>query len=545
MIPIFKAEEMAALDRAAIDGLGIPGIVLMESAARGVFRTAVDILGHNYGASVPLPAGINASPCGDHCDCSPNLPPRFIAPGRSVKVFCGKGNNGGDGLAVARMLDSVGCFVEIILLCQGDEMTGDAKTNYDLAVKLEIPIIEDAEEEDFIIEGDTDLVIDALLGTGMKGAAQGKIAEAIGEINQAECPVLSIDIPSGVEGSTGMVNGPAVYANATATMAGLKRGLIFSPGREHAGEITVVDIGTPGRLVEESQPYLWQIEPNDIFGKLPIRAEDTHKGEAGRVFIMAGSPGMTGAACMSADACVKSGAGLVVLGIPESSNPVVEMKLTEAMSQPLAETDTGSLASEAEELIAQQMEWATALAIGPGLSRNSETMEFVRNLIGGMDKPVVIDADALYALAEKPDSLNKLPKDSILTPHMGEFSRLIGKSVDDIKVNRVDIVRGKAQDWKTVIILKGSPSVIACPDGNVYVNTTGNPGMASGGVGDVLTGILAALLGAGVIPEDAAVAGTFLHGLAGNMAASEKGILGMTATDMISKLHEVFKEYGC
>lgn len=545
MLPIFTAEEMAALDKAAIEGLGIPGMVLMESAARGVFRTAIDMLGWNYGASVPLPAGMNASQCGDHCDCSPNLPPRFIAPGRNIKIFCGKGNNGGDGLAVARMLDSAGAFVEVILLCSGDELTGDAKKNYDLAMELEIDIIENAEEEDFFIDDDCDLVIDALLGTGMKGAVRGKVADAIEEINQSGCPVLSIDIPSGVEGSTGRVNGPAIYANSTATMAGLKRGLLFSPGREHAGEVTVVDIGTPAKIIKESAPYLWQIEPDDIFGRLPFRPVDTHKGEAGRIFIIAGSPGMTGAACMSAEACMKSGAGLVVLGIPKSLNPIVEVKLTEAMSLPLCETEDGSLSPDSEDKIKTQIEWASAVAIGPGISRYKDTLEFVRKLIKEIDRPVVIDADALFALAEKPESLKHLPQKSILTPHLGEFARLINKTVDKVKEQRIELAREKAIKWKTVIILKGSPSIIAAPDGQVYVNSTGNPGMATGGVGDVLTGILAALLGAGIIPEDAAIAGTFLHGLAGNMASAEKGVLGMTATDIISKLHEVFKEYGC
>jgi len=248
---------------------------------------------------------------------------------------------------------------------------------------------------------------------------------------------------------------------------------------------------------------------------------------------------------MSAEACMKSGAGLVVLGIPRSLNPVVEVKLTEAMSLPLAETEDGSLAPDAEDKIKAQIEWASAIAIGPGLSRNSETLEFARKLIGEIDKPVVIDADALFALAEKPESLKKLPEKSILTPHIGEFARLIGKTVEQVKANKVELVREKAKKWKTVIVLKGAPSIIAAPDGQVYINSTGNPGMAAGGVGDVLTGMLAALLGAGIDPVDAAIAGTFLHGLAGNMAASEKGVLAMTATDITARLYEVFKEYGC
>jgi len=543
MLPIFTSEEMAKLDRAVIEGLGIPGMVLMETAARGVFRTALEILQSEYGTAVPLPLGLSQDNENNLVDI--DLPARMIAEGRVIKIFCGSGNNGGDGMAVARMLDSVGAQVDVVLMCRGEELKGDARANYELAVKLGITIFEKAQAEDFFVSDEYDLVIDALLGTGMKGAARGLIAEAIEEINNAPCPVVSIDIPSGVEGSTGKAEGSAVEAQATPTMAGLKRGLVFSPGRELAGDVSIVDIGTPRQVVEEFSPRLWRIEPDDIIERLPFREEDTHKGECGRVFIIAGSTGLTGAACMAAEASVKSGAGLVVLGIPKSLNPVVEVKLTEAMSIPLPETQAGGISLEAVPLIMGRLKWATACGIGPGASRDEETLEAVRRIIADLRLPAVIDADALFALADKPESLNKLPEKSILTPHIGEFARLLSKSPDEVKEKRVELALEKAVEWETVILLKGSPTLAASPDGQVYLNPTGNAGMAAGGVGDVLTGVLAGLLGAGLEPIDAAIAGMYLHGLAGDTAAAEKGIFGMSATDLLDKIPETLKDFGC
>ena len=543
MLPIFTAEEMAALDKAIIEDLGIPGAVLMESAARGVFRTAIEILSSHYGAAVPLP--FSACHSEDECGHGPDLPAHMIARGRTVKIFCGKGNNGGDGLAVARMLDSVDAEVEVVLMCKGEELTGDARLQYELCNALDVEIHEDAVPEDFFTGGNYHLVIDALLGTGTIGAARGKIAEAIGEINNSTCPVISIDIPSGVEGSSGKALGPAVYASATPTMAGLKRGLVFSPGREMTGEVSIVDIGSPAKIVEESAPYFWRIEPDDVIYRLPVRAQDTHKGECGRVFILAGSIGMTGAAVMTAEACVRSGAGLVVLGIPASLNSIAEAKLTEAMTVPLEMIQNGGFSPLAEKEIRSRLNWATACAIGPGISRVKEICESVRNIIKNIAIPAVIDADALYALAEKPECLKNLPEKCILTPHLGEFARMLEMETEAVKENRVELALEKAADWNAVIVLKGSPTLIACQDGNIYCNPSGNPGMATGGVGDVLTGHLAALLGMGMPPDDAAIAGVYLHGLAGDFAAAEKGEFGMKAGDIIDKLPEVLKEFGC
>ena len=468
----------------------------------------------------------------------------MIAQNRVVKICCGKGNNGGDGLAVARMLDSVGAIVEVVLIGKGDELTGDARKNYELAKELEIIIFEEADAEDFFVDEEVDLVIDALMGTGMRGEARGLIAQAIEEINNADCPIISIDIPSGIEGSTGKALGPAVQAWATPTMAALKRGLVFSPGRELAGEMSIVDIGAPDKIVQEFEPYFWRLDPDDIMERLPLRQEDTHKGECGRVFIIAGSTGFTGAACMSAQACVKSGAGLVVLGIPKSSNQIAEIKLTEAMSLPLAETPAGSIAKEAIYEIQNRLKWATTCAIGPGISRDAETLETAREIIANIKIPAVIDADALFAIAEKPLSLKKLPQSSILTPHIGEFARLLGITSDEVKENRVELIRQKAQEWGTVVILKGSPTLAASSDRQVFLNPTGNPGMASGGVGDVLTGVLAALLGAGLQPIDAAIVGIYIHGLAGDMAATEYGTFGMSAENLLAKIPEAFKVFG-
>jgi len=541
MLPIFTSEEMSALDKIVIDEFGLPGAVLMETAARGVFRTAIEILAQHYGAAVPLPLSVYDE---DEDGCESKLPAYMIAEGRRVKIYCGKGNNGGDGLAVARMLHSVGAEVEVVLLCKGEELTGDARRQYELCQTLELEIIEDAQEED-LIAIDGDLVIDALLGTGIKGAASGRYAQAIEEINDADCPVISIDIPSGVEGSTGKALGPAVSADCTPTMAGLKRGLVFSPGREYAGEVSIVDIGTPSAIIQASEPYFWRIEPQDVMMRLPHRPVDTHKGECGRVFILAGSAGLTGAAALASEACLRSGAGLVILGVPHSLNPVMEVKLTEAMTAPLADSSEGSFALEALEEIQKRLKWATACAIGPGASRRPETCELLRQVIAGLKIPAVIDADALFALSEKPDALKHLPENAILTPHIGEFARLLNQDSETVKDQRVEFARQKAEEWGAVIVLKGSPALIASTDGQIYCNPTGNPGMATGGIGDALTGHLAALLGMGLTVVDAAIAGVFLHGLAGDFAAGEKGQFGLTAGDLIAKIPQVLQEFGC
>jgi NAD(P)H-hydrate epimerase len=544
MIPVFSAKEMAELDRLTIEEFGLPGMVLMETAARGVFRTALEILQDAYSPSVPLPLslGHNQDDC---CGEQLRLPARLIAEGKFVKIFCGKGNNGGDGLAVARMLYSVGAEVEVLLLCKGEELAGDTRKNFDLAQELGMEIIEEADSEDFYIAEDCDLVIDALLGTGAKGPAQGKTALAIEEINDASCPVISIDLPSGVETSTGKALGPAVQASATPTMGALKRGLVFSPGRELAGEVSIVDIGIPNQLIEGSEPNLWRVEFDDIFARLPQRPSDTHKGECGRILIIAGSAGLTGAGCLTASACVKAGAGLVVVGVPLSLNPIFEMKLTEAMTLPLPDTPAGSLSESALPFIVQRLDWANACAIGPGLSRNSETLELARKIIASLKIPSVIDADALFALAEEPDSLRSLPPNCVLTPHIGEFARLTGKTPEEVKDERVELVRQYAQEWKAVIVLKGSPTLIASPEGQVYINSTGNSGMATGGVGDALSGIITALLGQGLSASDSAMVGVFIHGLAGDFACAELGTLGLSATDLIDKIPQAFRDFGC
>ncbi len=547
MLPVFTAQEMAELDRRVIDDLGLPGMVLMETAARGVFSAALELLYEEYGAAIPILDILDESEEESDCDCEyfADLPAKHIALGRKIKIYCGKGNNGGDGLAAARMLDSAGAEVEVALLARGEDLTGDARANYELAVKLEIPLIEEARGEELIVPDHCHLVIDALLGTGISGEAKGTIAEAIEEINDAPCPVISIDIPSGVEGSTGKAEGPAVSADATVTMAALKRGLALSPGRELAGDVSIVDIGAPEKVLQEYKPYLWQVEAHDVLEMLPARVEDTHKGECGRVFIIAGSRGLTGAACMSAQACVKSGAGLVVLGLPESLNHIAEIKLTEAMSVPLPETEDGSLAADAWDEIQRRLEWANTCVIGPGLSRNEKTLQLARNIIAGLKIPAVIDADALFALASSQDSLNNLPENAILTPHIGEFARLVNLSPDEIRESRIEIAREKAAKWNCVILLKGSPTLTAAPDGSVYLNPTGNSGMATGGVGDVLSGALAALLGQGANPMAAAVAGAYIHGSAGDLAAEEEGIFSLAAADITFSLGQAFRMFGC
>lgn len=516
MKKIASVAQMRECDRVTIEDLGVPGILLMETAARAVTAKAVELLDDD-------PAG------------------------KRVLVFAGKGNNGGDGFASARHLHSLGARVTVIQVGEVDSLKGDARFNADLYSKADGVIREVTDSMkslDGIIPpaGKIDLIIDALLGTGFKGVAKGLYKVAINLINSIDAPVVAVDIPSGVVGDTGVVSGSAVRADETVTFGLCKAGLMFPAGREYAGRVSVADIGIPKSVVDAQNIGLFVVGEDDVRPLVPRRNPAAHKGDIGHVYILAGSPGLTGAAALAAEASMRCGTGLTVVGVPVSLNVILETKLTEAMTQPLPENQDGFLTNLAFNDILPRLSWADAVAVGPGLGRHAETAELFGRIIEAVTKPLIIDADGLNILADHPELLDALPENTVLTPHPGEFARLIRSTAADILSDRVRITRRWADKWGVTLMLKGAPSITAVPGGDVFINSTGNAGMASGGSGDVLTGIIASLAAQDMGAGEAAWVGAYLHGAAGDIAADEIGQHGMVAGDIIDCLPEVIKE---
>lgn len=506
MLKVVTAEEMRNIDRRTIQKIGIPGIVLMENAGAKTASLIKKILN-----------GVR---------------------GKNIMVFCGRGNNGGDGMVVARHLINSGANLRIFLTAKKEDLKGDPLTNLQILEKMGVEIKPISTIEEITPFPQTHLVIDALLGTGIKGQVRGFVAEVIDFINQYRAPVLSVDLPSGLNSDTGSYEGTCVKADYTLTMALLKRGLLIPPGRELAGEVRVVDISMPQVAIDEEDVKTSLVEQDDVRQMLPQRPSETHKNRCGKVFILAGSVGMTGAATLASMAVLRSGAGVAILGIPQSLNPPLEEKLTEVMTKPLPETEMQTISLRAWKEVQNLMDWAHVLAIGPGLSTQEETKELVLKMVENLNKPAVIDADGLNALAGRAETLQKAKADVVLTPHFGELSRLVEIPIEEISKNRIEVARHWASQLGVILVLKGSPTVIGDPNSNIYINPTGNAGMATAGAGDVLTGTIAGLMAQGAPPLEAAIAGVYLHGLAGDLAREELGEKGLIAGDIVEYLPE-------
>jgi len=513
MIGVVTAGQMKELDRRATEEYGIPSLLLMEHAG----LQAVLEMERSF----------------------PRL--RDLR----VVVVCGKGNNGGDGLVVARHLFHRGVSVEAVLLATRDEVRGDARTNMEIAARLGIPISEVTTGEAMRTLGEAigraDLIVDAMLGTGAAGVARGLFVEAIDLVNRARKPVVALDLPSGVSSDEATIPGPSVAATLTVTFGLPKRALILYPAASRAGRVVVADIGLPRQLLGDPALDVSLLEGGDVGVVFPAREPDAHKGTYGHVLVVAGSPGKTGAAAMCAVSALRAGAGLVTLALPQSLNELMEAKLTEVMTEPLPETSQRTLGLGALDRIQHLLEGKRALAIGPGLSTHPETVELVRELIGTVRVPAVVDADAINALATKPDILRSAAAPVILTPHPGELARLLGATRQEVVGDRIGIAQRVATGFGVWLVLKGARTVIAGPDGRVTINMTGNPGMATGGTGDVLTGLIAGLVAQRVEPSMAARAGVYLHGLAGDLAAAAVGQEAMLASDLMAHIPEAIR----
>ncbi len=508
---LVTSQQMRSIDHTAIEEYGIAGTVLMENAGRAVADAAEEMV-EGFG---------------------------------HVAVVCGRGNNGGDGFVAARHLYNRGMSVEVFLLAEAGELSGDAATNCRIAQKMGLPIVENPDTEVLEAAVDSaDIVIDAILGIGISGEVHGAAQSAIETINQSLALVLAVDIPSGLSSDTGAVLGEAVEADRTLTFGLPKVGHYCYPGRDLCGEIEVVDISLPQELLTSDALTTNLTEAVDAWLMLPYRWGDMHKGDAGRLLIVAGSAGMTGAAALAGLGAARSGAGLVTLAVPESLNDILEAKCTEVMTLPVPETGQRSLARETAAQILAFAENCDAVALGPGLSQVSETQELARELIGRISQPLVVDADGLNACVDATDVLKDRSAPTVITPHPGELSRLVDLSVTDIQADRVGAARQAAGDLSCVVVLKGAATVTATADGEVWVNPTGNPGMASGGVGDVLTGVIAALLAGGADDLEAAVSGVFYHGRAGDLAAERCGERGLVASDLLEQVPAAFLDGG-
>jgi hydroxyethylthiazole kinase-like uncharacterized protein yjeF len=508
---VVTAAEMRRIDEKTIKAFGLSSPVLMERAGLAVAAKVRELFGK-----------------------------------RKVIVLSGGGNNGGDGIVAGRELFRGGWNVRVLLLAGENRLSPDCLKQYRTAKKMGLPI----EFRSGLRSADlhSAVVIDAIFGTGINKPVGPPVSEVIAFLNRSEAPVFSVDIPSGISADNGEVLGEAVRADYTVTFGLPKIGHLLHPGAEYCGELFVEDIGFPAELLTSDGLMVETIDDGAASSLIPERPVHSYKGNYGHVLVVAGSRGKTGAALMTARACLRSGAGMVTVGVPETLADIFQARVTEEMVLPLPDAGGGQLSFQAAEKILRFVsEKADVLAVGPGIGTSDDIRSLIPQLIGNSVSPMVIDADGINSLEGSADSLKKARSPVILTPHIGEMARLLHRSAADYAGLREKIAKDGIQtpvsfskETGTYLILKGAPSVVAEPEGRAFINTTGNPGMATAGAGDVLTGVVAGFLGQGLNPLNAAMLGLYMHGLAGDIAASEKGMHSMIATDIIDHLQSAF-----
>jgi NAD(P)H-hydrate epimerase len=520
---VVTAQQMCEIDRITIEDYGIASLVLMERAGLAVAKRAKDL-------------GFD----------------------KKIVIVCGGGNNGGDGIVAARNLYNWGFRVKVLILSSEKALSPECHKQFEIARKMGIPMRFSTEMNERDIHGVT-LIIDAIFGTGLNRDVKDKIAKVIRFINsyreRNKFSVLSIDIPSGISSDTGAILGEAINADFTVTFGVPKVGHFLYPGADHRGKLFIEDIGFPTELLRSEILKISLIDEELISNLIPERPKYSHKGDYGHVLIVGGSKGKTGAPFMASRACMRSGSGLVTIGVPESLFKVFQEKVIEEMTLPLIDKD-GIISIDAlEKILDFVTKKADVLAIGPGMGISSDTISIMDELILKSSIPIVIDADGLNSLSTT-DVLKKAKAPIILTPHPGEMARLLGLKTEhrtqstekdireEIEKDRINTAISFSKETGTYVILKGVPTIIADPEGNSYINTTGNPGMATAGTGDVLTGIVASFLGQGLSPLDASLLGVYIHGLAGDLAASEKGYHSLIATDIINFLPKAFLSFS-
>lgn len=505
---VLTSKQMKEIDRKAIEEIGILGPILMENAGLRIFNKILE---------------------------------KFPEPGREkIVIIAGRGNNGGDGFVVARHLFNRGAKPEVLLLASKNEVKGDAAVNLNIAENIGIRISEVISQKDLNIQKGkillSSLVVDAIFGTGLTKPAGGLYAKVIEIINKSKAYKIAVDIPSGLSSDTFQVIGPCVKADLTVTLAAPKIAHIFPPAEDFMGELEVADISVPSFLFDDESLKLELVEKETVQPYFKKRKRDAHKGTYGHLFILSGSLGKTGAAVMGGKAALKMGAGLVTVGTPESCLPVVARSMVELMTEPLPETPEKTLSSEALNEILNLLKGKDALMIGPGISTHPSTAELVLSLLPRVKAPMVIDADALNILASKPEIIKSLRKPAVLTPHPGEFARLLNISTKEVVEKKLELVPQFAVEYGVYLVLKSYRTLTATPDGKVYVNSTGNPGMATAGSGDVLSGMIASM----IIQEknllEAVLAAVYVHGFSGDLGVEKLGEKPLVAGDIIRYL---------
>ncbi len=513
---VLNAAQMREADRRTIEDIGIPSLVLMENAGRQVVAAMEAV----------------------HTDLLE----------RQVAVLCGRGNNGGDGFVVARTLLQRGVDVSVFLIGQVSDVRGDARVNLDILGRLGVTVVEIADGQAWELHlsevRDCNLIVDAIFGTGLNAPVRGLIESVIADVNASGIPVVSIDLPSGLSADTSDPIGDSIEAGTTVTLAAPKLPLVLPPAENRSGDIVIADIGIPTAVIEALEgPHLELLTRSAMRELIAPRAPDSHKGDYGHVLIVAGSFGKTGAAHLAAMGALRSGAGLVTVATPSACVPIVAALAPEYMTVPLrtsGSTGDGLDPDGVEPLIEIARD---VIAIGPGIGQSPSTRTFVKSLVEHATSPLVIDADGLNAFADDPDRLaGREGRDVIITPHPGEMARLVRMSTDEVQASRLDIARNFAVSHHVYVVLKGHRTLIATPDEKVFINPTGNAGMATGGTGDVLTGMISAWLAQLLDAEAACKLAVYLHGMAGDLADAERGDVSLVASDLVDHIGDAVQE---
>ncbi len=505
---VVNAEQMQTLDRRTIQEAKVPGITLMERAGAGAMTQLIEALG------------------------SPK--------GKKVVILCGKGNNGGDGLVIARLMAKKGAKLKVVLMAPLKALSPDAKIMYRRLSKIIRPsliTVNPSDESLHSLTQDADILVDALLGTGLSSVVRPPYSFAIEAMNASQAFTVAIDIPSGLDSNTGAILGAAVQADLTVTFGWPKLGLYLGPAIDKVGTIQVIDIGIPQDFVLDLIPQIHLLSQEMVRPLIPLRPPSSHKGTFGHAGIIGGSQGKTGAPAMAGLAALRIGTGLVTVATPQSVSSILESKLLEVMTEPMPESAQHLLGMESYPILRAFAAAKSALAFGPGMGISPSTTEVLRHLLPQLDAPCVLDADALNGLAQHNQLFSSMKQPPILTPHPGEMARLLAdSSAKQVNEDRIGISKQFAMQHQVVLVLKGARTIIAEPQGQVAICPTGNPGMASAGMGDVLTGIITGLLAQGLSGWDAARAGVYLHGLAGDLAAATIGEPGLIAGDVLTAI---------
>jgi ADP-dependent NAD(P)H-hydrate dehydratase / NAD(P)H-hydrate epimerase len=510
---VLNTAQMREADRRTIEEIGIPSLVLMENAGRQVVSAIEAVHGELLE--------------------------------RSVAVLCGRGNNGGDGFVVARTLMQRSVDVSVFLLGRVAEVRGDARINLEILGRLGLTVVEiddsQAWELHFTEVSDCALIVDAIFGTGLNAPLSGLLETVVADVNGSGIPVVAIDLPSGLSADSPEILGDSIEAGMTVTLAAPKLPLVLPPAETRAGDIVIADIGIPLELIEQLDgPRVELLTRASMRELVTPRAPDSHKGDFGHVLVVAGSRGKTGAAHLAALGALRSGAGLVTVATPASCQPIVATMGPEYMTEPVPETIDGLDPDGVDAVLELARD---VVALGPGLGRGASTRHFIGRFVDRATMPLVIDADGLNAFIDDPDRLNgREGRDVIITPHPGEMARLVGMSADEVQASRLEIARNFAVAHHVYVVLKGHRTLIATPDGKVFINPTGNAGMATGGTGDVLTGMIAAWLAQLLDAEAACKLAVYLHGLAGDLAEADEGEVAMTSGDVVSHLGDAVLE---